>query len=51
MQMPEDGRLLDTSQVVLRRVYGMPGGLSNPRNIYKVLPLLDERRLVLDRDE
>ena len=48
--MPEDGRLMDISQVVLRRVYDMPDGQSNPRNVYRVLPLLDEKKLELKRD-
>ena len=51
MEMPEDGRLFDTSQIIMRRIYDMPGGSSNPRNVYQVLPSLDERELELNRDE
>ena len=28
----------------------MPDGQSNPRNVYRVLPLLDEKMLELNRD-
>ena len=50
MEMPEDGRLMDTSWVVLKRLCDMPGGQSNPRNVYRLLSSLDERKLELNQD-